>query len=205
MSVCVIPTSCRIFVTIMLSEFALHIPFEAIRVCECYPNKLQESFHVCAHWFCPTHSFWNHKSVCVLSQRAAGLFPPLCSHWFCPTLYFEAVRVCVCVCYTNKLQRQWVCAMYRAWVLATNMPDSNSEGLLPLVCKKSAAIATQIKLCRNSYMQKKRCRQSYAGSEKTLSSLVKEKDKKSFQQRGSTEQMSWNMPFFMQTMFDEHN
>jgi len=49
MSVCVIPTSCRIFVTIMLSEFALHIPFEAIRVCECYPNKLQESFHVCAH------------------------------------------------------------------------------------------------------------------------------------------------------------
>jgi hypothetical protein len=80
--------------------------------------------------------------------------------------------------------------MYRAWVLATNMPDSNSEGLLPLVCKKSAAIATQIKLCRNSYMQKKRCRQSYAGSEKTLSSLVKEKDKKSFQQRGSTEQMS---------------
>jgi len=79
--VCVVPTSCRTVFTVMLSEFALHIPFEAIRVyeCVCYPNELQDFCHHHALWICPTHSFWSHKSVWMLSQQAAGKFSRLCS------------------------------------------------------------------------------------------------------------------------------
>ena len=59
----------------MLTDFALHIPFETIRVCVCYPNELQDCFHRCVLTDFALHfilKLLECVCVCVLHQQAAA-------------------------------------------------------------------------------------------------------------------------------------